>query len=101
MDTVFTRTGALQSQFEKPFVTWDNSMNQVILKSLDSGVCNCFERHSKYRFPERCVSLCQRCKHVLPLAYCTHDSYSNKSHTNQNVIIQQPLITTICENRFH
>ncbi len=26
---------------------------------------------------------------------------SNKSHTNQNVIIQQPLITTICVNRFH
>ncbi len=26
--------------------------------------------------------------------------YSNKSHTNQNVIIQ-PLITTICVNRFH
>ncbi len=26
---------------------------------------------------------------------------SNKSYTNQNVIIQQPLITTICVNRFH
>ncbi len=26
---------------------------------------------------------------------------SNKSHINQNVIIQQPLITTICVNRFH
>ncbi len=26
---------------------------------------------------------------------------SNKSHTNQDVIIQQPLITTICVNRFH
>ncbi len=26
---------------------------------------------------------------------------SNKSHTNQNVIIQQPLITSICVNRFH
>ncbi len=26
---------------------------------------------------------------------------SNKSHTNQNVIIQQPLITTIFVNRFH
>ncbi len=26
---------------------------------------------------------------------------SNKSHSNQNMIIQQPLITTICVNRFH
>ncbi len=26
---------------------------------------------------------------------------SNKSHTNQNVTIQLPLITTICVNRFH
>ncbi len=26
---------------------------------------------------------------------------SNKSHTHQNVIIQQLLITTICVNRFH
>ncbi len=26
---------------------------------------------------------------------------SNKIHTNQNVIIQQPLITTICVNIFH
>ncbi len=26
---------------------------------------------------------------------------SNKSHTNQNVIIQQSLITTICVNIFH
>ncbi len=26
---------------------------------------------------------------------------SNKSHTNQNVISQQPLITTICINIFH
>ncbi len=30
-----------------------------------------------------------------------HLCNSNKSHTNQNVIIQQPLITTICVNRFH
>ncbi len=26
---------------------------------------------------------------------------SKKLHTNQNAIIQQPLITTICVNRFH
>ncbi len=32
---------------------------------------------------------------------CCYLCNSNKSHTNHNVIIQQPLITTICVNRFH
>ncbi len=40
MDPVFTCTGGFHSEFEKPFVTWDNSMNQAILKSLYSGVSN-------------------------------------------------------------
>ncbi len=56
METVFTCTGWFHSEFEKPFITWDNSMNHVILKSLYSGVSNSYDRHSKYRFPERCVN---------------------------------------------
>ncbi len=32
---------------------------------------------------------------------CCYLCNSNKLHTNQNVIIQQPLISTICVNRFH
>ncbi len=38
-------------------------MNEAILKSLYSGISNSYERHSKYRFPERYVCLFQRCKH--------------------------------------
>ncbi len=75
MEAVFTCTGWFHSEFEKPFITWDNSMNQTILKSLYSGIFNSYERYSKYRYPERRVFLFQRCKHFLPLAYCTQDSY--------------------------
>ncbi len=59
MDTVFTRTEGFHSEFVKPFITLDNSLNQAILKVLYSGVSYCFERHSKYRFAERCVCLFQ------------------------------------------
>ncbi len=50
-------------------------MNQAILKSLYSGISNSYERHSKYRYPEKCVCLFQRCKHFLTLTYSTRDSY--------------------------
>ncbi len=40
------------------------------------------------------------CKHYKFTKLC-YLCNSNKSHTNQNVIIQQTLITNICVNRFH
>ncbi len=39
-------------------------------------------------------------KHYNFTKFC-YSCNCNKSNTNQNVIIQQPLITTICVNRFH
>ncbi len=39
-------------------------------------------------------------KHYNFIKFC-YLCNSSKSHTNQNVIIQQLLITTICVNRFH
>ncbi len=43
------------------------------------------------------ISMSKYCNLTKKYHFCN----SNKSHTNQNVDIQQPLITTICVNRFY
>ncbi len=62
------------------WVTTTSSNFCELVIASDTGISM-----SKYY---NCITFCYLCN-------------SNKSHTNQNVNIQQPLITTICVNIFH